>query len=239
MGGYTTNLKTRKEIAEGTMEFRFGKPKGFEYIAGQHVLMTLIDPKETDTEGNRRVFCLASAPYEEDLIIAMRMRDTAFKRELKAMALGRDVEIAGPYGSMTLHDASRPSVFLAGGIGITPFRSMILDATKRRLSRKIFLFYSNKRPEDSAYLSELKDVEGENPDYTCIETMTEMEKSKMAWEGEQGYISKEMLVKYIEDVKFPVYCIAGPPAMTLAMQGILADMGVDPSAIEVEQFSGY
>ncbi|MBI1888453.1 MAG: FAD-dependent oxidoreductase [Candidatus Spechtbacteria bacterium] len=237
---FVVNLKARKEIAESTMEFRFEKPKGFEFIAGQHVLVTLINPKETDAEGNRRVFCLASAPYEEDLIVACRMRDTAFKREFGTMKIGSEVELRGPYGSMTLDKTQgKPAVFLAGGIGITPFRSIILDATARRLAGELSLFYSNYRPEDAAYISELRGIEKENKNYTFIPTMTEMKKSKMTWNGERGYISKEMLAKYVEDLKLPVYYITGPPLMVLSMQAVLLEMGVAPDSIETEQFIGY
>lgn len=79
-------LKAREEIAAGTMAFHFEKPEGFVYKAGQFADYTLINPSETDAEGNTRGFSLASAPYEDDLMSATRMRDTAFKRVLKTMA---------------------------------------------------------------------------------------------------------------------------------------------------------
>ncbi len=126
--------------------------------------VTLIDPPETDAEGNTRSFSIASAPFEEDLVFATRMRDTAFKRILKSLRLGSEVRISGAFGSFTLHtDASRPAVFLVGGIGITPFRSIILDATRSKLAHKMYLLYSNRRPEDAAFLDELQRIEQDNP----------------------------------------------------------------------------
>src|SRR5438105_9656974 len=101
---FTPTLVSRKEIAEGTMEFHFSKPPGFAVKAGQSIDLTLIDPPETDAEGNTRAFSLASAPQEPELIIATRMRDTAFKRTLKSMPLGTQVKIDGPFGSFTLHN---------------------------------------------------------------------------------------------------------------------------------------
>jgi len=101
---YRSMLKKREEVAEGTMAFYFEKSEGFEFVAGQHIVMTHINPPETDAEGDRRVFCMASAPHEADLIFAMRMRDTAFKRVLATMPIGTEVEIDGPYGSFVLHD---------------------------------------------------------------------------------------------------------------------------------------
>src|ERR671913_578069 len=86
---YKTKLKSRQEIAGGTMAFHFKKPEGFAYKAGQFADYTLINPSETDAEGNTRAFSLASAPYEDDLMVATRMRDTAFKRVLKTWSLAR------------------------------------------------------------------------------------------------------------------------------------------------------
>jgi ferredoxin-NADP reductase len=124
-------LLRREEVAEGSMSFYFEKPPGFQFKPGQYVDCTLIDPQETDAQGNIRSLSLTSAPAEKDLMVATRMRGTAFKRVLKTMALGSQLQIEGPLGSFTLHStASRPAVFLAGGIGITPFRSMIVNAAR-------------------------------------------------------------------------------------------------------------
>lgn len=137
MAVYEVQLKNRQEVAEGTMAFSFEKPAGFEFKAGQFIDVTLIDPPETDAEGDTRGFSIASAPYEEDLMVATRMRDTAFKRVLKTMPLGTEVRIEGPFGSLTLHNnVARPAVFLAGGIGITPFRSILLQAAKDKLPHR-------------------------------------------------------------------------------------------------------
>ena len=153
MATYTVSLKHRREVAEGTTAFLFEKPDGLSFKAGQYLNFTLLDPPETDAEGNTRTFSIASAPDEEELMMATRMRDTAFKRVLKTMPLGAQVEIEGPYGNFTLHkNATRWYVFLTGGIGITPFRSIIRDAARKKLPHRLFLFYSNRRPEDGAFL---------------------------------------------------------------------------------------
>src|ERR1043165_9329663 len=121
---YKTILRRKEEIADGTMAFHFEKPGGFVFKAGQFGDFTLINPSETDAEGNIRGFSLASAPYENFLMFATRMRDTAFKRVLKRIKPGAEIMLDGPYGSFTLHNnASIPAVFLTGGIGVTPARS--------------------------------------------------------------------------------------------------------------------
>jgi ferredoxin-NADP reductase len=240
MAIHQVKLKSRQEIAEGTMAFHFEKPPGFAFKAGQALSWTLIDPPETDDEGNTRNFSIASAPSEPDLMIATRMRGSAFKRVLKTMPLGTEVRIVGPFGSLTLHqNAARPAVFLAGGIGITPFRSMLWQAVEQKLLHHLFLFYSNRRPEDAAYLEELEELEKENPNYKFIGTMTDMPRSKRVWRGERGFINQEMLTKYIGDLAAPIFYIAGPPAMVAAMQQALSEANIAIDDVRAEEFAGY
>jgi ferredoxin-NADP reductase len=240
MAIYRIKLKNRRQIAEGTMAFHFEKPEGFVYKAGQFADYTLINPAETDAEGNIRGFSLASAPYEDFLMFATRMRDTAFKRVLKTMDLGTELTLDAPYGSFTLHnDARIPAVFLTGGIGVTPARSIMLQAAHDKLPHKIFLFDSNNRPEDAAFLDELTEVQKENPNYVFVGTMTHMEKSLRPWHGETGHIDKEMLAKYIGDLTSPVYYIVGPPAMVETLRNVLNAAGVNTDNIRTEEFTGY
>lgn len=237
---YKVKLKSKQEIADGTMAFHFEKPDGFAFKAGQFADCTLINPAETDAEGNTRAFSFANAPYENDLILATRMRDTAFKRTLKMMAPGTELTLDAPHGSFTLHNkVSVPAVFLTGGIGVTPVRSIVLQAIHDHAAHRILVFYSNRKPEDAAFLDELMKNHGANPNYTFVGTMTQMEKSNHKWQGETGVISKAMLQKYIDDLTLPIYYIDGPPAMVNAMRQILSEAGVDDDNIRTEEFSGY
>ncbi|MGC2504464.1 MAG: FAD-dependent oxidoreductase, partial [Silvibacterium sp.] len=122
-----TKLRSREEVAERTMAFHFDKPAGFVFTPGQFIDIDLLNPAETDTAGNTRGFSISSAPYEDTIMVTTRLRDTAFKRVLKTMPLGTEVKIEGPFGNLRLHNtAKRAAVFLAGGIGITPFHSILL-----------------------------------------------------------------------------------------------------------------
>lgn len=236
----TIKLKGHVEIAAGTMAFHFEKPEGFTYKAGQFCDLTLDDPPETDAEGNTRGFTLASAPYENDLMVATRMRDTAFKRVLKKMEPGAELKFDAPYGSFTLHgDAGIPAVFLSGGIGVTPIRSIVLQATRDRLPHRIVLFYSNRTPESTAFLDDLSRAQQENPNFTLVGTMTQMEKSGADWDGETGFIDAEMLRKSVTDLDRPIFYISGPRAMVAAMRKTLDDAGVKDDRIRTEEFSGY
>ena len=240
MTKYTTRLNERRDVAEGTTAFHFEKPPGFQFKAGQYMNVTLIDPPETDAEGNTRSFSIASAPFEGDLAVATRMRDTAFKRVVRTLSLKSEVRISGPFGSFTLHtDASRPAVFLVGGIGITPFRSMILQAAKDKLAHKLHLFYSNRRPEDAAFLDDLQKTEKQNPNYKFIGTMTDIRKSKRPWQGATGHITNEMLRKWVRALNGPIYYTAGPPGMVAAMRQMVNTSGIADDDIRTEEFTGY
>jgi ferredoxin-NADP reductase len=168
------------------------------------------------------------------------MRDTAFKRVLKTMPLGTPLKMEGPLGSFTIHsNVSRPAVFLAGGIGITPFRSMIINAVREGLARPVVLFYSNRRPEDSAFLEELQQIGNGNKNYQTICVMSKMEKSQRSWHGATGYIDKALLARFIPDVAAPIYYAAGPPGMVTATKETLTGAGVNEDDIRSEDFAGY
>ena len=235
----TIKLKSRKEVAAGTMAFHFEKPTGFTFTPGQAGDFTLPNPPEDDAEGNKRSFSLACAPYEEDLIIATRMRDTAFKRSLKKIPLGTELIMDAPWGELVLDkDTSIPAVFLTGGIGITPIRSIVLQAAREKSPQKLVLFFSNRHPDDAAFLDDLTQAEKENPNFTCVPTMTKIHDYSQ-WKGETGPIDKAMLHRHLDDLSKPIYYITGPPEMVSAMQKLLKDAGVKDTNVRAEEFSGY
>jgi ferredoxin-NADP reductase len=237
---YQVKLKHRREIAAWTTAFYFEKPEGFAYKAGQFADFTIADPPETDAEGNIRGFSLASAPYEDDLMAATRMRDTAFKRVLKEMELETALTLDAPYGSFTLHhDSSIPAVFLSGGIGVTPVRSIVLQAAHDKLPHKITLLFSNRTPEDSAFLDDFAHAQRENPNFTFVPTMTQMEHSSQPWSGETGLIDAGLVTKTVGDLTRPIFYISGPRQMVTAMRETLNASGVDDDKIRTEEFSGY
>lgn len=235
---FMSKLNGRREVAEGTMAFWFDKPAGWAFKAGQFIDMSLVNPPETDSEGNTRTFSIASAPHESTLMVATRMRDTAFKRVLRTMPIGTAVKIEGPSGDLILHsNVARTAVLIAGGIGVTPFRSILFQAAHETLPHRIVFFYSNRRPEDAPFLVELLALEDQH--YTLIATMTEMEKSHQSWNGERGLISKELLSRHLKDAVSPIYYIAGPPNMVKGLQAMLTESGVEADDIRAEEFAGY
>lgn len=237
---FTAHLVGSWRVAEQTMAFRFDRPPDWTYKAGQFADVTLLNPGEIDAGGNVRGFSLASAPDEVTLMVATRMRDSAFKIQLGAALPETEFKIEGPFGDFTLHhDERRPAVMLAGGIGITPFRSMVLDATHRKLKQQIFLFYFNRRPEDAPFFDELQHLEVRNPYYHLVGIMTQPERSRRGWSGETGHFNDAMLKKYLEYVADPVYYIAGPAPMVKGIREILKAAKVNDDDIRTEEFAGY
>ena len=222
------------------MAFQFEKPANFTFRPGQWIDITLLNPAETDAEGNVRGFSIASAPFEDALLVATRMRDTAFKRQLAKAPLNTEVKITRPGGDLTLHNnTARTAVFLAGGIGVTPIRSILFHAAKQRLPHRIFFFFSNRRAEGAPFLADLQALQKANPNYTFVPTLTDPEISRHHWTGETGYINKEMLAKYMHPAKSPIYYIVGPPGMVSGLHSMLNESGVNDDDIRTEDFSGY
>ncbi|HMM82016.1 MAG TPA: FAD-dependent oxidoreductase [Terrimesophilobacter sp.] len=235
-----TKLLEKIDEADGSMSFRFEKPPGFEYTAGQFADYTLIDPPETDAEGNIRGFSLSSAPYEPFLMATTRLRDTAFKRVLRDAPIGTELELDAPYGSFTLHNnVNRPAVFLTGGIGVTPARSMALQSVHDTTGHRIVLLYSSAAPRNAVFLDELVRLGRDNENVTVAPTMTRLDGSGESWDGERGHIDAAMLSRYVDDVAAPIYYVCGPGPMVKAMRAVLDSAGVDSDDIRTEEFTGY
>jgi ferredoxin-NADP reductase len=198
----------------------------------------LIDPP-AEAGQSSRTLSLVSAPFEQELVVATRMRDTAFKRALKALPEGASIRLSGPFGMFTLGDTGRPAVFIAGGIGITPFMSMLRQAAEERSPQALFLAYSNRRPEDSAFPDELQGLERRNKHFRLMATMIDMGKSAREWSGERDFVDADMLRRLVGDLAAPIFYIVGPPAMVEAMQWTLDGVGIAKDRIHTEEFYGY
>lgn len=231
-------LIKKEDIANGTMAFHFSKPAGFEFRAGQFIDYTLIDPPKTDAEGNTRGFSIASAPYETDLVAATRMRDTAFKNVIKELATGSEVKLDGPYGDFTLHKTeSTPAVFIIGGIGVTPVRSMIAQATHDKTDHVITLLHSSRTPEDLPYMNDFIEFASQNKNFTYVPVASDS--SPEDWQGETGRITADTVKKFVADINAPIYYLSGPEGMVKAMRQLLVDLKVNEDNIKTEEFTGY
>ena len=240
MSTHDSRVRASEQVAHGTMAFHFERPAGFSFDPGQAIDVVLLEPAAVDAQDARHTFSIVSAPFESELVIATRMRDSAFKRALQALPLGARVSIEGPSGALTLHqDRARPAVFVAGGIGITPFMSIVRQAAHDQRQQSLVLLYSNRRPEDAAYLAELQELERHHPQFRLTATMTSMSHSSQTWTGSRGPIDESLLKRATAELVKPIYYLAGPPGMVEAMRLTLNDADVSDDDIRSEEFYGY
>jgi ferredoxin-NADP reductase len=156
MRAYQSTLLGRTDVAEGTVAFQFQKPHDFVFTAGQYIDLALSGSQHGSSNGLTHTFSIASSPFDEELLVTTRMRNTVFKHALSILPIGSGVKIEGPMGSFRLHNnTARPAVFLAGGIGIAPFLSMLSYAAGEKLRHPIVLFYANRYLEDAAFMNPL------------------------------------------------------------------------------------
>jgi len=235
MESYTLTLLKKEEVAQETLAFKLQKPEGFTFKAGQYLQVFL-----SDDTNDSHTFSIASAPHEEFVMFTTRIRDESdFKQRLAQLNEGVQLRIEAPGGQFILpKEEEAPIVFLAGGIGITPVRSMIKHEEKGGTRRPITLFYSNRQPEDAAFLNEMEAVS--LPNYRLVATMTDLPNSAQEWDGETGYIDRDLLEKYLKNISALLFYIVGPPGFVQAMVDLLYSIDSVPSThVKSEDFSGY
>ena len=232
-------IKEKREVAKGTLLVTFdllGETVDFE--PGQYFFVTLPDVGHQDEKGLRRHISVVTSPNEKGVLgLATRMRDTAFKRTLADLEIGSEVDVEPPKGKFRLpHDTSRPLVFVAGGIGITVFRSMLRYIAEEHLPYRITLIYSNRDRESTAFLDELVELERELADFRLVLTMTD----DPGWDGDSRKIDARFFEDYLEgDLNQYTFLVAGPPGMTEGMETALDAAGVQTENVIVEGYTGY
>ncbi|MDN5870915.1 MAG: FAD-dependent oxidoreductase [Nitrococcus sp.] len=228
--GYDVKLLQKRDVAEGTMEFTLEKPEGFEYRAGQYGDLVLPASTGLDDSSNKHGFSFVSAPYEDTLRMATRMRGSTFKNAAAKVPEGTMVKLLALWGDFTLQkNESIPAVFITGGIGITPVRSIIAQATHDRSAHEITLIYANRTPALAAYTGDLKQFAAENGNFTFVPIYT----------STQGHVSAETIREHVPDIGAARYYLCGPEGMVKAMRKLLIEVGADEDNIRTEEFEGY
>jgi glycine betaine catabolism B len=255
-------LEKQKFEATDVMSFRFSKKERqqqkressdkqgsfLDYTAGQYAFFD-IGGVHNDPKGPVRHFTISSSPTEEFVMITTRIRDTPYKKRLSSLEEGTNVKVRGPQGKFVLHeDYSKTAVFLSGGIGVTPFRSMIKYVTDKQLPIKIVMFDSNRNQENTLFAKEFDEYVKINRNLKIVYTITEEEQGSQVdsvmqrWRGERGRIDKAMLTKYLtdDDIKNSIFYTCGPPGMIKAMQDLIQnELNIPKDRIKVEEFTGY
>jgi ferredoxin-NADP reductase len=232
-------IKEKREVAAGTLLVVFDLlGREVEFRPGQYFWVTLLDPPYDDEKGPRRHISVVTSPNERGLLgLCTRLRDSAFKRSLAELPIGAEVEVEEPKGDFVLPDATDlPYVFIAGGIGITVFRSMLRYIAEEKLPHEVTLVYSNRDRGSTAFLEELLELESAHENIHLVLTMTD----DASWEGENRRIGPELLREHLgRDLDGFRYLLAGPPAMVEAVAAQLRAAGILDEQIRPESFSGY
>jgi glycine betaine catabolism B len=261
---YSSLTLTKKQKVEETdiMTFWLTKDGYPEYKAGQFAFFPL-DNVHNDSRGPIRHFSLTSSPTEDALIVSTRIRDTPYKQQLSAIQVGEQVKVSRAQGNFVLHDDySKPAIFLSGGIGVTPFRSMIKYATDKQLPLKITMFNSNRNRENILYKDEFDKWAAQNHNLKILYTITEEEEkdkeleqhrrvdatsnateTKGNWSGERGRIDRTMIERHLrkEEISNAIFYICGPPGMINALQENLLHryFQIPEERVKLEEFTGY
>ncbi|MFT0532583.1 ferredoxin--NADP reductase [Castellaniella hirudinis] len=236
MTTYDVKLLGKRDIAEGTMEFTLEKPAGLDIRAGQFCDVKLPCPEGTPKHDGIHGFSFVNAPFEPHVVVATRMRGTAFKNAFRDIPDGTMVKLIAPFGDFTLHKAeSTPAVFIIGGIGITPARSMIAQALHDRTAHRLTLIYANRTPAQAAYTNELHQLARDHANFTFVPVYT----GTQADGAEHGRVNADIIRRHVPDLAAPRFYLAGPEGMVKAMRALLIDIGADEDNIRAEEFEGY
>lgn len=241
MASYRAVLLRRTQLARQTMAFQLSKPQGYHFLAGQALALLLPQMLSgAPLRDAKHVFSIASSPVDDELMIAMRMRDSAFKNHLLALPEGAELEMDDAFGDFVLREGcTRAVVMIAGGIGITPVLSMLRDALHRDSQRQFVVLYSNRCLEDALFVQELLELEKSALKLKLLLTMTQVRDCAPGWEGMTGYITAQKIRLSCEGLDRPYFYVSGTPAFVAAMDDQLEEAGVDRADMLIESFSGY
>lgn len=231
----------KEKLANDTYSFYFYSANiDLNFLPGQYTRMTLSIEKP-DERGSSRLFTIASSPLEKNhIMITTKIIQSSFKKRMMELEPKELVQFFGPMGGFVLNEKEKEHrVFLAGGIGITPFHSMTTYACAKNLSIPINLIASFSTQQDLVFYEELLYIAKKNPYIKIIYTITRPEESSIQWRGEIGRISDALIRKYVRNIFEPLYYIVGPPAMVAAIEEVVRGMGVTSERIFIENFTGY
>jgi ferredoxin-NADP reductase len=222
-------LKEKKQLAPGIYEFVFGPDRKVDFKAGQYLEWTK-PHSPSDTRGNRRYFTIASSPTENDIHLGVRFYEpsSSYKKSLQEMKVGEKLVAGQLSGDFVLpQDKSKKLVFIAGGIGITPFRSMIKYLLDQNEKRDVVLIYSNETEDEVAYRSVFDDAARKGMKVVYF------------YSKQSGRLNPEKLKQEVPDLDQRHFYISGSHGFVAAVEDMLHDLGVPRSKIKTDFFPGY
>jgi ferredoxin-NADP reductase len=232
-------LKERNRLSPDTYEFVFPAPPSFNFRPGQYMEWTL-GHHHPDDRGNRRYFTLASSPTEHNIRFAVKFdkNSSTFKRAMMATTRDFSIFASSLAGDFTLpDDPNQKLIFIAGGIGVTPFRSMIKYLLDRRQRRPITLFYAARSPDDFVYRDVFDRAQSELGIRT-VYTITDPRAVPANWSGKVGRITPEMIKSIVPDYRQCIFYISGPRGMVDSFKDSVHGLGAEGVQIRTDYFAG-
>jgi ferredoxin-NADP reductase len=230
-------LKQKVQLSPDIYNFIFQADKKMKFTPGQYLEWTL-GHKSPDSRGNRRYFTIASSPTENEIIMGVKFypESSSFKKSLLAMKPGSQIAAGQLAGDFTItEDPDKKLAFIAGGIGVTPFRSIIKHLVDTNQKRPIVMFYANKKAEDVVY----KDVFDQAQNKLGIPIIYTLTQKVDNWSGEQGYINEQMIKNKLPDYKDRMFYVSGPKTMIDSFEKVLHNLGVPNNQIKTDFFPGF
>ncbi len=213
--------------------------KTLEYRAGQYIHYELDALAIPDERGKRRHFTISSSPTDKGILMfTTRMRGSGFKETLRNAPKGYELSCETPLGEFVLQegDSERYHVFIAGGIGVTPYRSILRHALRGHEPLNVVMLYFNRSSKDIVFRRELEDISRDMPTVSLIHVLSEPD---LGWVGEQGTLNEALLRRWVLYVDESLFWISGPPLMVQAFNQVLLQVGVKEESIRTDRFSGY
>jgi ferredoxin-NADP reductase len=230
-------IAQKKEIANGTLMVDFKLKQNISFKPGQFFFIKLPKLLYPDDGGDQRHFSIVNSPNEKSIIrMATRLTGSGFKKSLNELPIGTQVEIFNIMGEFILpKNKKKQIVFIAGGIGITPFMSMLRYVSEEKTGYNITLIYSNRNKESTAFFNDLVELMMKNTNIHVVFTMSE----DSEWQGEKRMIDVGFIKDYFQKPNDNIYMVAGPPAMVTAVTAAIKTAGVNDNKIITENFAGY
>ncbi|MBU2613144.1 hypothetical protein KJ925_01645 [Patescibacteria group bacterium] len=221
---------TRNEtVAHGTAMLTLEPADGvpmFPFLAGQFVMLRVNTPEETTI---RRSYSVASAPSASATSFEVAVKEAGeTSRRIVGSKVGDVLGAQGPFGKFTLDVFDAPVVFVGGGIGITPLRSMVLELADRAFPRETTLFYSCRGREDMAFEKELRSLASEHPSFRFVPVVTR--EALEGWDGETGHVDAEMVKRHVSDPAACRFYACGPKDLVDGVKTVAEELGVDPAS---------
>jgi len=230
---FKIKLLEKKLICENTYQLIFDKPEtGYDFFPGQYAYFKLMFNTDEDIKGNVRPFSFAGSPTNNELVIAVRKNESVFIENLLRLEAGSEVFISEPMGNNILDD-EKEKVFITGGIGITPVRSILDYLSINNLNEKITLFYFNRKYSQTAFLDEFKKWDVEMDGFNFIPVIED--EMDVNWKGEIGMFNEDILKKYVKEIEDKKFYLFGSDQMDDCVKQILIDSGVKDENIITEK----